>query len=803
MMNQRIEKLRANIFVDKYPICTEKIRLLTESYKNTEGEPLIVRRAKALAHYLDNKTIYIEDDELIVGNVAYKPMGIEADAPAWPKEDIDDLRSQEFAISKGDEAFLRSLDDYWQGKGKTFWERAGQFYDDERLWPFMQSGIYLPPLKTRSEGFGHGLAGGGWGLGMGLSLIIVEYERVLNDGLNKIIKEAEEELGNLRYTSSNAILKADFLRSVTISLKAIVRIARRFSKLSQEMSAKENDTRRKRELEEIAETCRRVPAYPARTFREAMQSFWFIWLILTGGPSGGTASGGRFDQFMYPFYKKDIVARRITDEEVLELLELLRIKVMQLVFIMGGKIQREKWSGIARWNNWIIGGVTPDGKDATNELSYLILEAAKDCQTPHHTITVRVHDGTPESLMLKAIEVVKTGIGMPAFVGDNSYIEYLVREGVSVPDARNYALAGCLDVNIPGKSRINSIGMFITPLVLEITMNNGIEPRSGRQLGPETGDCEKFRTFDDLMKAYKEQLAYFMAIVSEVQNIILQGQAELVPEPVASSLMTDAIKIGRDVLNRTMPFENGSSLNPVGMINVADSMAAIKKLVFDEKKFTMNELKAALAANWQGNGYEEMRKMFLAAPKYGNGDDYVDSIARELYDYWAKTISTFTTAYGGTMKPSGISITSHGPGGAITGATADGRYAGETLADGTMSAAQGRDTRGPTALIQSAAKINQKIFQSTLLNMKFHPSALKTPEDQKKLSDLIKIYFSLGGKHIQFNVVSREALIEAQKNPEKHRDLIIRVAGYSAYFIQLGKSIQDEIIKRMEYNSTS
>ena len=252
-----------------------------------------------------------------------------------------------------------------------------------------------------------------------------------------------------------------------------------------------------------------------------------------------------------------------------------------------------------------------------------------------------------------------------------------------------------------------------------------------------------------------------------------------------------------------MPFENGSSLNPVGMINVADSMAAIKKLVFDEKKVTMKELKAALAANWQGNGYEEMRKMFLAAPKYGNGDDYVDSIARELYDFWAKTIVTFTTAYGGTMKPSGISITSHGPGGVITGATADGRYAGETLADGTMSAAQGRDTHGPTALIKSAAKINQRIFQSTLLNMKFHPSALKTSEDLKKLSDLIKIYFSLGGKHIQFNVVSRETLLEAQRNPEKYRDLIIRVAGYSAYFVQLGKPIQDEIIKRMEYRGSA
>jgi formate C-acetyltransferase len=305
------------------------------------------------------------------------------------------------------------------------------------------------------------------------------------------------------------------------------------------------------------------------------------------------------------------------------------------------------------------------------------------------------------------------------------------------------------------------------------------------------------------MHAYKEQLAHFMAITAEVQNIFLQGQAELVPEPVASSLMADAIESGRDVLNRTMPFENGSALNPVGMINVADSMAAVKRLVFDEKMFTMKELKAALAANWQGNGYEEMRKMFLAAPKYGNGDDYVDSLAGELYQFWADTIIKFTTTYGGTMKPSGISITSHGPGGALTGATPDGRYAGETLADGTMSAAQGRDTHGPTALIKSALKINQVPYQSTLLNMKFHPSALKTDEDLKKLSDLIRIYFSLGGKHIQFNVVSKETLLAAQSHPEKYRDLIIRVAGYSAYFVHLGRPIQDEIIKRMEYSGAA
>lgn len=796
-MNQRVKKLKERLQVEKYPICVEKARLVMESYRQTEGEPQILRRAKATANYLDNKTIFIEDDEFIVGNVASKPMGLEAGSlgPTWPKEDMEELRREGLVISDEDEALLRSMDDYWRGKARTLEERQGQFYDDERLWPFIQSGILLPPWKTKDEGRGFGAAGVGWGLGLGQSLIVVDYAKVLNEGLNKIIEEAEEELRNLRFTSTDAIKKADFLKSVIIALPAIVRLAKRFGDLAAEMASKETDLTRKKELERIAGTCRWVPGNPARTFYEAMQSFWFIWVMI----ASGTAPGGRFDQFMYPFYKKDKEEGRITDDEVMELLECLRIKVMQLNFVGGGRTQREKWAGMARWHNWVIGGVTPDGEDATNELSYLILEAAKDCQTPHYTITLRVHDKTPKDLMLKALEVVKTGIGMPAFVGDKSYIEYLVNQGLPLRDARDYALAGCLDVNIPGKSRINAFGMFIVPLVFEITMNNGIEPRTGRQLGPRTGDFESFETFDDFMKAFKEQLAYFMSLAAEEHNILLRAQTELFPDPVHSSLMTDAMKEGKDALDRTLPFENGSALNLVGMINVADSMAAVKKLVFDEKKVTKKELKAALAANWQGDGYAEMRKMCLAAPKYGNGDYYVDSIAKELYQLWADTAVTFPTAWGGTMKPTGISITAHVPGGALTGTTPDGRYAGETLADGTMSAAQGRDTHGPTALIRSAMTINQVPFQSTLLNMKFHPSALKSTEDLRKLSDLIKTYFSFDGKHVQFNVVNKDTLLDAQKHPERHRDLIVRVAGYSAYFVNLGKAVQDEIIARTEH----
>jgi pyruvate formate-lyase/glycerol dehydratase family glycyl radical enzyme len=798
-MNARIKRLMSKLDVKKFPICVEKARLVVESLKTTEGEPQILRRAKATADFLDNRTIFIEDDELIVGNIAAKPMGMEAGTmgPTWPKEDIESLRAGGLDLSAEDEILLRSLDDFWAGQGRTLDERQGLYYDDERLWPFVRSGILCPPWKVKTEGRGQGSAGVGWGLGLAYTLIIVDFAKALNEGLNKIIADAKAELRELRYFSVDDIKKRDFLEAVIISLSAIVRIAERFGDLAEQMAASAKDVRRKNELLQIAEACRRVPGKPARTFREAMQSFWFVWLMVLGGASGP----GRFDQYMYPFYRKDIEKGRITDAEVLELLECLRIKLMQYNFVGGGKLQREKWAGMARWNNWVIGGVTPEGEDATNPLSYLILEAARECRTPHHTITVRVHEKTPEDLMQKALEVVKLGLGLPAFIGDKSYIKYLTSNGVPLKDARDYGISGCLDVNLAGKSRTSAIGMFIVPRVLEIFMNNGFDPRLDMQLGPQTGKFEEFNSFEAFMSAFKTQLQHFMGLAAEEHNILLQAHARLFPDAVHSALMDDAVKVGRDALDRVMPFENGSVLNLVGMINVVDSVAAVKKLVFDEKKVSLQELKAALDANWEGESNSRIRKMCLEAPKYGNGDIYVDAIAAELFQFWADTAASFPTAWGGTTKATAISITAHAPGGAMTGATPDGRFAGETLADGSLSPAQGKDTKGPTAVLRSAMAVNQDPFQATLLNMKFDPSAFKTQEDLRKLSILMRTYFSQGGKHIQYNVVGRDTLLDSQKQPEKHRNLIVRVAGYSAYFVNLGKPVQDEIIKRTDYSS--
>lgn len=626
-----------------------------------------------------------------------------------------------------------------------------------------------------------------------------DYAKVLNRGLESLIAEAVEELHGIRMLSPDAIKKSDFLKAVIIAQKAVIHLAGRFAALVTQMASKEKNSARKKELEQIAENCRQVPAKPARTFYEAMQSFWFMFLVMS---PNGCLGLGRFDQVMHPFYRKDKEAGIITDEKVVELLECLRIKDMQLIRT-GSQVHREKWSGLAKWHNCVIGGQTPDGKDATNELSYLILEAAQDCQTPHHTITLRVHDNTPDDLMLKALELVKTGVGMPAFVSDTSYTQFLLNEGLPLEVARDYTIAGCLDVAVTGQSPVLADPMFITPLVFEYTLNNGRDPRTGKQLGLKTGEMESFKTFDDLLTAFKKQFVHFAELTAEHNAIKFQIWSELFPDPITSSLMVDAIKVGKPMHDRQFPYENGAVLNPVGMVNVADSLVAIKKLVFEEKKVSMKELKEALAANWEGNGYPDLQKAFLAAPKYGNDDDYADSIAKDLCKFFAETAVTLPTYQGGRHKPSAISISAQWPGGLATGATPDGRFSGECLADGGMSAMRGRDIQGPTALMKSAMKIDQVPYQATLLNMKFHPSALKSMEDMKKLANLMKIYLASGGKHVQFNVVNAETLIEAQKEPKNHRDLVVRVAGYSAYFVELSKNTQEEIIDRTEYQKST
>lgn len=785
-----MEELMKNIRREHFPLCVQKAQLITKIYQQTEGEPEILRQAKAFAHVLENIPIWIDEEELIVGHAASKPWGVEIDPFLGPL-DVEMLKGLEqegvVVVDEEDWSAIREVAQYWRKKNWQYrtWQLA-----DERLWKFLQVGIWLPPMRSRVEGVG-AYAGSGLGIYHGLHLAVLDYEKVLSHGLNGIIEEAEAELKNIRFSSKDDVEKRCFLEALIIALKAINHFAHRLADLAK--AKKEANPEQREKLQRIVETCRWVPANPARSFHEALQCFWLIYIVCNPSPTIGV---GRFDQYMYPFYKKDKETGRITDEEVIRLLCELRAKDMELMRVALRPEKRMQHAGMAKWHNMVIGGVTSNGQDATNELTYLILEAAKRLTTPHHTITLRVHEGTPEELMIKALEVVKTGVGMPAFVGDTSYIEFLLSKGVPISVARNYALGGCLDVSLPGLMRIVGATFFVAPKVLEIFLNDGVDPRTGLKVGPFNVDLDKFQTYVEFTDTFKKYSAYFIGLWVEEANLNAAVRSELAKHIVEAALMTNGIKAGKSFFERKMPYEINSVLLPVGMINVADSMAAIKKLVFEEKKITIEQLKEAVQANWEG--YEELRHMCLEAPKYGNDDDYADLIAKDLYRFLAETITKFDYVLGGKHQPGGISISSMWAGGDITGATPDGRYAGEVLADGSMSPMRGRDTNGPTAIIKSASKIDQALYASTLLNMKFHPSTLGNTEDLKKLATLIKTYFSLGGKHVQFNVVSREMLLEAQKCPDSYSDLVVRVAGYSAYFVQLGKRVQDEIIARTE-----
>jgi formate C-acetyltransferase len=454
-----------------------------------------------------------------------------------------------------------------------------------------------------------------------------------------------------------------------------------------------------------------------------------------------------------------------------------------------------------------IGGVTADGKDASNELTYLVLEAANYLRTPHHTITLRVHDGTPEELLVKALEVVKTGVGMPALALDKSFIDYLTHGGIPLEEARNYHLAGCVDPAIPGKASFLAGLFFVVPKVFEIFLNDGIDPRTGLEIRPGQPSSEEYKTFEDFYIAFKVCLSHFISLWHE-HSFLLKGHSGDIQsyydvvEILETMLMQDGIKIGKPLTKRNAipPYDFRAIMVPVGAINVADSLAVIKMLVFDKKIITIKNLKQALAVNWEG--HEDVRKMCLQAPKYGNDIDYVDSIARDLYKYIIDEETKYHTygrpVHGKIKGIGGASISSMFAGGTIIGATPDGRFAGTTLSDGTVSPAQGRDTNGPTSMLKSAAKIEQALCSSTLLNIKLHPSSLTNEEDLKKLGYLIQTYADMGGKWVQFNVVGNEQLLDAQKFPDNYRDLIVRVAGYSAYFVDLSKGVQDDIVRRME-----
>ena len=796
-MTDRVRRMLQSLKVNKYPLCIETFKLANESLDETAGEPMLLRRAKLHAHVLDHMPIFIEPEDLLCGSGASKPFGLEMqyEYGVWTKDEVESLKSEIYTIDPADEEELYRLNERFAANAlnsNLVDALSRSLGMDERMWPFMKSGVILPPWKDRRGGSGGGFAMSGYGLGPGFFLVCVDYERILRRGAQSVIDEARQCLKEARYTSGDAIEKKDYWEAVILVYEAWIRFANRYADLCSDLAGEEKDPARAFELREMGRICRKVPQYPAESFREALQSFWLTFLMALPSP---TTSAGRFDQYMWPFLRKDLEEGRITREETLELLEILRCKVMK-VNRVSGKANRAKNAGMAKWYNWTIGGVDAEGRDVTNDLTYLLLEAARETGLPHHTLTLRVHPGTPEKLMIKALEVVRTGIGMPAFVGDESYIRFFVSNGMALADARDYCMTGCVDGNVPARSRSQVVTFFIIAQAFDIFMHNGYCRHTKETVGIPTGDVREMATFEEFFAAFKKQFKYLLSMASERNNVELIAQRALFPDPFRSALMKDGVKDGKDLLNKRFAMENCSCLGAVGGVNTGDSLAAVKDLVYDRRKYTMAQLLDALDADWEG--FEEMRQDFIRSPKYGNDLDAPDRLVAEVYRLFAESCAENPTAYGGHVTPNAISISAHQPGGAVTGATPDGRRGGDILADASLSPDHGRDTHGPVAVFQSAMKVDQDPYQGTLMNMKLHPSALQSEEDLRKLGSMIKTYLTHGGKHIQFNVVDRSEMEDAKVHPEKHGDLVVRVAGYSAYFTRLPASIQDEVIDRSE-----
>ncbi len=801
-MTDRVQRLKSRMISKGNHISVEKFRLMCEAEKMYHGEPNMMVRAKTMAHTLRQMPVYILPDELIVGAPASKPWGYELDTTlgVWDSDEAQALRDDGYIFSKEDEELMLKLNEEFEPfsmySGANLIVAPNKKFDD-----FVQTGMCLGPWKpndpkSRKGRMGGGLVAAGLGLGPGWTLLCIDYELPIYTGFEELIRRADECLQKNTYYDPKSFDRGIGYESMKIVLQAAIDFAERYAVLAEEMAEKETDPQRKRELLEIAETCHRVPAKPARTFREAMQCLWFCFIMMS---PCATTPIGRFDQYMYPLYKADIEAGRITDEEVIELLDIFRIRCNELDS-QGGREQRKRASGGARWYNMTIGGVKPDGSDATNELSYLILDAVLDTKIPHHTVTIRVADSTPAELLRKGVECQAKGMSMPAFTNDKSYIGFFSSPNLSDPGlplevARDYCMTGCIDGNIPGVTRSMSVSMFVGTLVLDVFLHNGVCTRNGIKIGHDV-DLASLNSFDEFFDAFKKEFAYFIDIAAQKNNIENDVMRTQCADPFRSALMKGGVESGLEVCQRRFDFENSSLLNAVGFINLGQSIYAIKKACYEDKVCTLPEMLKALDDNWEG--HEELHEYCKGLPYYGNDVDEVDEIIAAVYKFYHDEVVTHPTTYGGYTRCNMISVSAHSPGGALTCATPDGRRKGEILADANLSPIQGTDKNGPLCVFRSAMKVDQQDFQAFLLNMKFHPSALKTPEDYDKLVAAIKVYFAGGGKMVQFNVVDADTLKRAQLDPESHKDLMVRIAGYSAYFVNLNESVQNDIMRRTE-----
>lgn len=784
----RTIKLNNELLVVKPEMCIERARIVTETYKKTAGEPIEIRRAKAIADVLNKMTIFIQKDQLIVGNQASKlrsvPLFPETEALYLEKEiDLFEKREQDRVIVPPavKKELLEEIVPFW--KGKTIQEMA----------------LKAMPERTREiVGLENQIFSVGIHLTGSIGHIIADYEKVLNKGFKGLKQEVLEKLETLDITSPGYGEKYNFYQAELILCDAVVNWAHRYGDEAKMLAEKETDEKWKKELETIADICSRVPENPPTNFREAIQTLWFEHLVLYIEQNGLAVSVGRFDQYMYPFYKSSVEKGEISKDGAQELLECLWVKfteVMRAYDYEGAKY----YAGFSISENLVLGGVDKDGNDVTNELSFMCLKAEADTKLSQPNLSVRIHENTPEDFFMAAAKLSSTGRSKPEFFNDRIAIPMLVSIGVPLEEARDYSISGCVEAVPPHCSGMTNAAMGNIGKALELALNNGKCRLTGKQIGPKTGDPTKFSSIDDVFEAFKDQVAAYVREMVSAINIIEKTHAKYQPLPYFSLLMDDCVEKALDITAGGARY-NYTGPQAVGFGNVANSMAAIKKLVFEEKKVTMEELVNALDKNFYGQ--EILRQTLInKAPKWGNDDDYVDNLGKEVAKIYCDEVSKYKNTRGGIYRPGIYSVSANVPLGSHVAALPDGRKSREALADG-IAPQHGTELNGPTAVVRSAAKLDHmKIHNGTILNQKFSPKLMETEEGKTALKNLIKTYFDIGGWHIQFNVVDAETLKKAQKDPDKYKGLIIRVAGYSAFFVELDKGVQDDIIDRTEYTN--
>jgi len=787
--SDRIERLKANLFKQMPQVEADRAVLLTQSYMQTEGEPIVTRRAKAFKNILEYLPVTIRDEELIVGSNTKRPRSCQVFPEFsfdWLESEFDTMEHRSadpFYISDETKKVLHEVYKYW--KGKTTSELATSYLAPETK-TAMEHNIFTPG-NYFYNGVGH---------------VTVKYDKVLSVGYKGILEEIRAEKAKQNVGDADFNTKRAFLDAAEMSCEAVITYARRYARLALEILEKETDENRKRELAIIARNCSRVPENGASNFYEACQSFWFVQMLLQVESSGHSISPGRFDQYMYPYYKKDIESGEITKEFAQELLDCIWVKLNDLNKIRDAA-SAEGFAGYSLFQNLIAGGQNIYGEDATNDLSYMCLEATLHVMLPAPSMSIRVWNKSPHDFLIKAAKVTRTGVGLPAYYNDEVIIPSLLSRGLTIEDARDYGIIGCVEPQKAGKTwGWHDAAFFNMCRVLELTFSNGRDT-DGTQVGIASGNIDTFKTFDDFFEAYKKQMKYCISLLVNADNAIDVAHAERCPLPYLASMVDDCIKRGKT------PEQGGAIYNftgpqGFGIANVADSMFAIRTLVFERQKYTLHEIKDALDNNFGLDGgenaqkYAAIREDILSLDKYGNDDDNVDMLARRAAYTYTKQIQDFKNPRGGQFQAGLYPVSANVPLGAQTGATPDGRYAHKPVADG-VSPSAGFDTHGPTASANSVAKLDHGIASNgTLFNMKFHPSALEGDSGLESFVALVRGYFDQKGSHMQFNVVSRETLRDAQKNPDKYRSLVVRVAGYSALFTTLSKSLQDDIINRTE-----